>query len=334
MEKNGSSSKMDMYNIVLDTKTKKKSSTNNSSNSSNGKNSSSGNRKSSKTEFKKPVNYTKANVAETMQNFNKVKKIIDEESRKKKKSRKKKMNKKLKKFIIFLVVFFILVITLVTLSLTLPLFKLESVFMVNTDEYSADEIAKCISLDLNENIFIAMFRARKENLASSFPLIDDLKYRYSFPNKLGFEVIERTKRYYVYNKEDNSYYTLSVTGYILDTLKDTGNWKDEILVSGITFENNIVIGTKINEVDLKKLNNFEVFYDALVSNIDECKITRVTFENIYMKIYVNSSVEIIFRAYDDVEKYNFSLIKLILKDVQNQKGIIDMTKENPTFVKN
>ena len=288
---------------------------------------------------RKKINYTEENVKETIENFKKVKKIIDEESRvgkvrKKQKKKKKKMNKKLKKFLVVNTVLIILLITLFVLALTLPVFNLKEVYLLEEGDYTIEELSSTVGIEMNKNIFINLFKINTSALSEKYPYIGSLDFKYSFPNKIGIKVNSRSKRYYALNKEDSKYYGVSETGYILESFKDTSMWKDEILVNGITFENNVVLGTKINDFDYEKLVNFEKYYDVIINNIENTKITRVTFENAYMKIYINSSVNVIFRVTDSPQKYNMGVLLLILKDIGDQKGTIDMTKENPTFVKN
>lgn len=286
------------------------------------------------------VNYTEENVQKTIENFKKVKKIIDEESKvgkkrekQKKKKKKKKMNKRLKKFIIFNIVLIILLITLVILALTLPFFNLKEIYFTKESEYDKDELATSVGIELGKNTFINLFKINTNSLNEKYPYIGSLDFKYSFPNKIGITVNSRSKRYYVLNKEDSKYYGISETGYILETFKDTSMWKNEILVNGVTFDNKVVLGSKINEFDYEKLTNFEKYYTKIINTIENSKITKVDFENAYMKIYINSSVYVIFRVSDSPEKYNFNVLNLILKDIGDQKGTIDMTKDNPTFVK-
>lgn len=276
-----------------------------------------------------------ANPKNSMDEFKRVKKIIDEESMnvKKKKKRKKKKGKYFFIFKTALLAFLALIVLCTILVFTLPLFDLKKVEIIGTEKYTAEDIAGSINLKLSENIFISMFRANKDKVQNEFPYIEDLKIKYRFPNTVRLVVHEREDRYYALNKENSKYYIIDKNGYILDKRDDTSSWEDQILVSGVTFENKVVLGDKINDIDIKRLNSFENFYNAILSNLEGSSVTRVTFVNEYMKIYVNSSVEIVFETRKDVSEYSFQLLKLILKDIEGQKGTIDMTRENPTFVK-
>lgn len=272
----------------------------------------------------------------TMEEFKRVKKIIDKESASVKK--KKKVNKKRRKAIIILwtslIIIIVLIITCIILMLTLPIFNISRFEIKGTERYIAEDIASTTNLNIGTNIFISLFKLNKNGINNIYPYIETLNIRYKFPSVIKFDVNERKSRYYAFNKDDSCYYLLDKEGYILDKLEDSSLWEDEILVVGITFENNVVLGDKINDIDIKRLGNFEKFYNELTTSIQESKVTRVTFVNEYMKIYVNSKIEIVFESRKDISDYNFLMVKAIMNDVEGQMGIIDMTRKDPTFVKN
>ncbi len=271
----------------------------------------------------------------TMEEFKRVKKIIDEESASvRKKKKRKKENKALVIFWTSIIIIFVIIIVCAILMLTLPIFNLTGIQLYGSDKYLVEDISKSVNLNVGQNIFITLFKSNKNSIKNDYPYIETLKFKYKFPSTLKINVIERENRYYTFNKDDSNYYILDRSGNILDKVQDSSSWENEILVSGITFDSSVVLGEKINDIDIKKLNNFEKFYDTLNSYLEGCSITRVTFVNEYMKIYVNSKVEIVFEARKDVSDYNFALVKLIIKDVEGQSGTIDMTRKEPTFVKN
>lgn len=161
------------------------------------------------------------------------------------------------------------------------------------------------------------------------PYIDKVKLHIKFPNDIVIEVEERKSLFYAYDKENKVYYRISDEGYILEKAEKRN--EEEIILIGITFDEDVKFGSKINEIDMQKLYIYEQIYNEYTSSSMTGKITKVSFENSLTTITINDKLSVIFPNLTNL-KYNMALLKGIIKNIgEDSSGIIDLNKENPTY---
>src|SRR5574344_181132 len=239
--------------------------------------------------------------------------------------------KKKKAFKVFSAFALIIVLCVgIYLLFTLPYFSLSDVNLNETQKYSKQDILQKLNITIGKNVFIEFFTCNRKNV-STLPYVEDVKLSLKLPNKIDMKVVERAGKYVAYNKEDNSFYELSKDGYILDKIDINSKKEDELLVIGISFENDVILGSKINDIDLSKFTIFKKIKNEFENSKLNGSITKVNFENSLTTITINDKLNVIFPNDTDLE-YKMSFLKGILSKIgEDSVGVIDMTKTNPTY---
>lgn len=223
-----------------------------------------------------------------------------------------------------------LIITSIYLLLTLEEFKLKSINLNETEKYSKDEIIQKADLEIGKNTFISFFTCDRKTV-TTLPYVESIKLKIKMPNQIDIEVVERTGKYYAYDKDNNIFYKLSEDGYILESVDINSKTQNEILVTGITFDNEVMLGKKINDTDLSKLGVYKKIEEEFKNSKINGNITKVSFENSLTTITINDKLNVIFPNDTDLE-YKMSFLKGILAKIgESSVGVIDMTKTNPTY---
>ena len=242
------------------------------------------------------------------------------------KSKKKTKNVKLVIFIIIAVI----IIAAIVLLFTLPVFKVESFTIEGTEKYTVDEIVEKSGLKVNENIFFQLLKGVSKNI-NELPYVDSASVKIIFPNKLDIKIKERTYYFFAFDKEKNKFYRIDKNGYIMDEANINDKQNDELLVYGFIFDNEVVFGTRLKDVDISKIVAYENIKNEFEKTNIEGSITKVNFENSLTTITLNDKLNVIFPNDDDV-KYKMSFFKSILDKIgEDSVGVIDMTKDNPVF---
>lgn len=245
------------------------------------------------------------------------------------KVKRKKMSKK-KLTIIFIIVFLLILITLGVLAVTLPTFNVESFLIEGSQKYSTDEIVEKSGLKTGENIFIQLFKGVSRNIGE-LPYVKKVDISIIWPNKLDIKITERECAYFAFDKDTNKFYKIDSEGYILEEGIITEKKSNELLTYGFIFDDEVVLGSKLKDVDISKIciyNNVKAEFDK--SGISG-SITKVNFENSLTTITLNDKLNVIFPNDTDIE-YKMSFFKSILAKIgEDSVGIIDMTKTDPVF---
>lgn len=232
--------------------------------------------------------------------------------------------------IISLFLFLAIIISGIYLLLNLATFNLVDVNLSQTEKCTKEEILEKTGIEIGKNIFIQYFKCNKKN-AATLPYIESIKLKLVLPNKIDINVVERKGKYFAYNKESNIFYSLSEDGYILEQVDINNKKKDEILITGITFDNEINLGSKINDIDLSKIEVFRKIEKSFDNKKINGSITKVSFEKSLTAITINDKLSVIFPNDTELE-YKMSFLKGILAKIgEDSVGVIDMTKTNPTY---
>jgi cell division septal protein FtsQ len=211
-----------------------------------------------------------------------------------------------------------------------PKFNISAISVSGNSKINIDQIINDSGIKLGDNVIKGFLDVNKEKI-KEIPYIADVKVSIKFPSELRIKVSERQSVYYAYDKEKNVYYRLDEYGTILELCDKIELKQQELLVSGITFDTEVKLGTKINDIDYSKLLVYENIEEQFYKTFPEQHITKVSFENSLTKIYINDKIEVILPN-DTNLQYNLTFLKEILNKVVDAKGTIDMTKDNPTFI--
>lgn len=240
----------------------------------------------------------------------------------------KVVNKKVRVLILFSFVIIGIIICSLYLVFNLSIFDLKSIKVTGNSKYTSSQIIDKSSFNTNENIFIQYFKYK--DLPLELPYISNVNVKMVFPDEINLEVVERSSKYVAYNEEKDKFYRLDSEGYILEETTQDKKQKDEMLVYNITFNNKVILGDRINEIDLDKLKVFEKIREEYKRIDINGNITKVDFENSLTTITLNDKLNVIFPN-DTNLKYNMDLLNSILKKNGDMQGVIDMTKQAPVF---
>lgn len=243
---------------------------------------------------------------------------------KKFKTKNKKKNNKLVLFIVLIV----LILIIAGLLFFLPYFNVSEIIVEGNNKYTYDEVVASSNILYTENAFgQAIFTSNKGVL--TLPYVDKANVYVVLPNKIKIKVLERSSSYYAFDKEKNKYYRINEEGFILEEANE--RQENEIILNGITFDDEVVFGSKINEIDLGKLSIYEKIRDVYLNSSLELPITKVSFENSLTTITLNDKLSVIFPNLTNL-KYNVAFLEGIIKNIgEDVSGVIDLNKENPTF---
>lgn len=244
----------------------------------------------------------------------------------------KESKPKTKKRQVFLVSTFIIVgicICIIYLVFNLTTFDVKKITVTGNSKYTSNEIVSKCPFKINENVFSQYLKYKNTEL-KGLPYISSLNVELVFPDEINLNVVEREEKYVAYDKEKNKFYKLDKDGYILEETTQTNRSENEMLVYGVTFNNEILFGEQINEIDLGKLRTYEKIAEEYEKSGMNGNITKVNFENSLTTITLNDKLNIVLPNDTNLE-YNLDLLKSILKKNGDLQGIIDMTKKDPVF---
>lgn len=234
----------------------------------------------------------------------------------------------------FKVLMFVFILALIIggcyLLLNHPTFDIEFFGIEGTQKYTVDEIVQKLGLSTKRNIFMQILNCNRE-MVTELPYVEEVKFNVKLPNKLSIKVIERTPKYFAFDKEKNKYFRIDEKGHILEEVTIDKKTSDELLVVGITFDDEVVLGEKINEIDMSKINIFLDIKEELEKSKINRNITKVNFENSLTTLTLNDKLNVIFPNKDELS-YKIAFLKEILKSIgEDATGELDLTQTNPTY---
>ncbi len=218
-----------------------------------------------------------------MSNKNKIKREEEhKEKLSKEEEKRKKRNKKIK-FVLEILLLLAIIVGGIIFAMLSPIFNIQEIQVNNNNQVSGDTIISLSELKIEENIFrfstSKVVRKIKENA-----YIENVKIHRKIPNIVQIEIEERE---HIYSADFlGKYAYLNKQGYILEIAEDS---KQKLILQGITTpEEEVVEGRRLNEGDLKKLEDVikimnaakEYELDAKVKSID---ITDKNEYSIYLE---------------------------------------------------
>ena len=224
--------------------------------------------------------------------------------------------------------FIAILIAIGYLMLTFETFNLKNINVVGNEKYDQQQVINASSLNIGENVFKQLIKTEKIQL----PYVSEQHYGYSFPDTITITIKERYPLYIVKDKNTQKYYKLDNDGYILEECELSAK-KEEVLVEGFAFEEEVKLGEKINEVYLHKINIYNDIKTQLEKNKIQGIITKVNFANSLTIITLDDKLNIVF-ANDSNLEYKVSFLKGIIEQSGGMvEGTIDMSIDNPVYSK-
>ncbi len=218
-----------------------------------------------------------------MSNKNKIKREEEhKEKLSKEEEKRKKRNKKIKLVLEILLLLAIIAGGIIFAMLS-PIFNIQEIQVNNNNQVSGDTIISLSELKIEENIF-RFSTSKVVSKIKENAYIENVKIHRKIPNTVQIEIEERE---HIYSADFlGKYAYLNKQGYILEIAEDS---KQKLILQGITTpEEEVVEGRRLNEGDLKKLEDVikimnaakEYELDAKVKSID---ITDKNEYSIYLE---------------------------------------------------
>ncbi|MEG2348401.1 MAG: FtsQ-type POTRA domain-containing protein [Clostridia bacterium] len=260
--------------------------------------------------------------------YEQIQKTVPSNNFSKKKTRKTGFLKRHK--IITIIIFFSIVIIFTLLLRFLPIFDITNIEINSATKYSNEEIIENLKINQGQNIFEAFIRT-KTIFFSKLPYISNIKAKINLPNKIVLNIEEKVPKYFVFDKERSRFFKVDKGGFILEESTIEAKQKEEILIYGVIFDDEVKLGNKILDIYIDKLKVYEKIEKEIKDSGITNEITKVNFENSLTSVTLNDKLNVIFPN-DTQLKYKVSfLVSILDKLTDDVTGVIDMTKENPTF---
>ena len=253
------------------------------------------------------------------------------------KNKGKKKRSKIKVFFVKLL-FFIILLTIIGgigfgiyYLCTSSKFDIEKVDVIGQGKYTQEEILEVSKIPIGNNIFLTRKGIIEDKIEKKFPYIYSVKIKMSSKNSLKIIIKERERKYVAVNNETNEYIRLDKYGIILEKVLSNQVENGEMLLFGISFDDDIKLGTSITKSEVGKINNYEGIKKEYDNHKIENKITSIKFEKGNVILVLDYKLSIIISPVDNLE-YRIKFLNEILKEVSGRTGEVDITKENPSFV--
>lgn len=207
-------------------------------------------------------------------------------------------------------------------------YNVTKVVLKNNNIYDTQTLINSSKVTIGTNLY----RLSKKEISSNLdklPYIESVSIKKVSPDTVEITVKEYTSAYFAYNEEKDIYVRLTSTGLILEEIEGEAKTNIELLVFGISFDDNISLKTYIAKTEIEKLKFYEKarkIYDKVQI---QKEITNIEFKDTNLILTLNHDVNVILNN-EDLD-YDINFLKSILEKIEGKAGIIDMTKENPVF---
>lgn len=200
-----------------------------------------------------------------------VNKRINKKQQKHRQAYKKNKNTKLIKYLCIL---FLLIIAILLFFMS-PIFNIEKINIIGNEKTTISECIKLSELEIGQNIYKMSKRQIKNNIKQN-AYIDKVYITRKLPNIINITVEERTATYMI-ELENNEYAYINNQGYILE--KSYIKLESAVITGFSTNIENINVGNRLNEKDLKKLETVLKIVDSAQNNNLSQYITKINVED-------------------------------------------------------
>ena len=215
-------------------------------------------------------------------NSNKNKNITKKDKLNIKKDIKKKKKNKILSFCIKLIIILILCVVALIYLITSPIFNISRIEIIGNNKITADTYISLSGITIGNNIYDLSKKKIIENIKEN-PYVDTVEIKRKLPSVVEITVTERTASYMLGIL--NSYAYINNQGYILEINEEQIN--APVITGYFTNEEEIVIGNRLNEEDLVKLEMvFKIMDTIYVNGITEIvNEINVSDQNNYTLIF-------------------------------------------------
>lgn len=251
---------------------------------------------------------------------------------------KKKTKGKHKKKILRVLVYIVLVVFMLSLLFligygvyyfsTSPKYKIAKVEFANNTIYDAQTLTDTANIPIGENLYKVSKKYIETNL-ETLPYIENIKVKRIRPDTIKITVNEYDSKYFAYNNETDKYFRLTADGIILEETQGEQKKQEELLVFGISFDDNVKLKTTIADTELNKLRLYKKTHKVYEKSGIGKEITNIEFKEKNIILTLNHDINVILNDKD--LDYDINFLKSILERIEGKAGTIDMTKENPVF---
>ncbi len=209
-----------------------------------------------------------------MTNKNKIKK--EEEQRKKltKAERKRKRRNQRIKLALKILLLMGIIGGTITFAMISPIFNIKDIQVLQNNQVSSQTIISLSEIKIGENIF-CFYKGQAIDKIKENAYIEIAKIHRKIPNIIQIEVQEREHSYSVDFLGKYAY--INKQGYILEIAE---NSKQKVIIQGIsTPEDQVVVGKRLNQEDLEKLEDvIKIMNSAKEYQLDD-KVTSIDITN-------------------------------------------------------
>ena len=258
--------------------------------------------------------------------------------RKPEKKVKKKTKGKHKKKMLRVLVYIVLVVFMLSLLFLIGYgiyyFSTSSKYNISKVQfkgnliYDVDTLTQTAAIPMGENLYKVSKKYIETNL-QTLPYIQDVNIKRIRPSTIEVIVNEYVSKYFAYNVETDTYFRLTKDGIILEQLQGEEKNDNELLVFGISFDDNVQLKTTIAKTELDKLALYEKTNKVYMTSGIEKDITNIEFKERNIILTLNHDLNVILNDQD--LDYDISFLKSILEKIEGKAGTIDMTKVDPVF---
>ena len=223
----------------------------------------------------------------------------------------KKKKRKIKGIVKFII--FILLISGIIAFLKSPFFTLQKISVKGNNKLTAAEVIKLSKIEINKNMFQKNLISLSKNLKQN-PYIKSVSLKIISSSELEFDVVERIEKYYI--TASNKFYTIDNSGMIIKevTTEPTN------LSMFKTEETNIKVGNKLNESDIKDIEDISSILDNYIYTIKKNIEVSEAYYNEKIGYVINLSQEKKVVYLGDKNKMETKILYL-KKIIEQEKGI-------------
>ena len=226
----------------------------------------------------------------------------------------KKNKRKIKGIVKFIL--FILLISGIIAFLKSPFFTLQKISVKGNNKLTAAEVIKLSKIEINKNMFQKNLLSLSKNLKQN-PYIKNVSLKIISSSELEFDVVERIEKYYI--AASNKFYTIDNSGMIIKEV--TTEPKNLIKLSMFkTEETNIKVGNKLNESDIKDIEDISSILDNYIYTIKKNIEVSEAYYNEKIGYVINLSQEKKVVYLGDKNKMETKILYL-KKIIEQEKGI-------------
>ena len=251
---------------------------------------------------------------------------------------KKKTLGKHKKKVLRVLVYIVLIVFVLSLLFligygiyyfgTSSKYNITKVEFKNNTVYDTQTLLDTAAVPIGENLYKVSKKYIVSNL-DKLPYIESVEVKRKRPDAIQITVKEYTSSYLAYNIETDKYIRLTDTGIMLAEVEGEEKQEQELIVFGISFDDNIKLKNVIAQTEIEKLNFFEKVNKIYLTSQIEKNITSIEFKEKNIILTLDYDVNVILN--DENLDYNINFLKSIFEKIEGKAGTIDMTKSNPVF---